>query len=128
MAPENDMWLFEPSRQPDDPGRLSLEQLHTMAERMYGQLVKADVDVIRRAVVLDMEMHADGEAFLLEHGSQQQNIWGINLYPEAYGSDDFIEFDSIINIRPRQQNRSRGVEDPQLQERIRSIVQEAIEP
>jgi hypothetical protein len=49
-------------------------------------------------------------------------LWGINLYPSQYGQADWIEFDSMINIRPRQGNRSRGVEDPIAQEKIKAVV------
>ena len=83
-----------------------------MAEKMYGTLVTADVDIAKSIVVIDMDMHADGEAYLLENGSEQANLWGINLHPDAFGTDDFIEFDSMINIRPRQKNPSRDVLDP----------------
>src|SRR3989338_11686679 len=93
-----------------------------MAERMYGSLVKADVDVVKQQVIVDMEMHADGEAELLEKGSKQEDLWGINLYPEKYGSPDFIEFDSMINIKPRQNNMNRGVDDPLIREKIIKIV------
>lgn len=69
-----------------------------------------------------MEMHADGEAHLLENGSQQNDLWGINLHPDKFGSDDFIEFDSMINIRPRQKNPSRDVLDENVRKQIREIV------
>ena len=36
--------------------------------------------------------------------------------------EDFIEFDSLINIRPRQGNRSRDVEDEAIREQIRQVV------
>lgn len=51
----------------------------------------------------------------------QESLWGINLYPEA-DDEDFLEFDSLINIRPSQGNRSRGVEDEEIREKIRRIV------
>jgi len=59
---------------------------------------------------------------LLDDGSKQADLWGINLYPEETG-DDWIEYDSMINVRPSQGNRSRGVEDQALREAIRQIVQ-----
>lgn len=105
---------------------IPLAELKPLAERMYGTLVKADVDVAREVLVLDMDMHADGEAFLLEQGSRQDNIWGINLHPEHHGTDAFIEFDSMINIRPRQQNPSRDVLDPTIRARITTIVAKVI--
>lgn len=73
------------------------------------------------------ELHADEEAALLEHGSQRQNLWGINLYP-ALPREQLIEFDSMINVRPSQGNRSRMVEDAVVQEKIRAIVHKLILP
>ena len=93
-----------------------------MAERMYGTMVKADVDVAKKVVVIDMDMHADGEAYLLEHGSQQTDLWEINLHPDKFGTDEFIEFDSMINIRPRQNNPSRDVLDPVVRQQIIDII------
>jgi hypothetical protein len=101
--------------------RISRDQLKQMAEAMFGDLVKAVVDVELEIMVVDAELHADQEAFLLERGSLQPNLWGINLYPEIE-DDAFVEFDSMINLRPSRGNRSRGVEDPAIRERIVEIV------
>lgn len=101
---------------------ISIAELQEMAKNMYGSLVKADVDVRQKIVIVDMEMHADGEAELLAAGSQQADLWGLNLYPAKFGTPDFIEFDSMINLKPHQQNLSRGVEDPHIQEQIRQII------
>lgn len=90
---------------------ISPTDLTSIAAAHLSELVKADVDVDLSRLVIDMELHADGEQFLLETGSKQENIWGINLYPADYGTETFVEFDSVINLRPRQ-NRSRGVDDP----------------
>jgi len=96
-------------------------QLSDYSQKMFGGLVKAVLDIEQEIMFVDAEMHADEEMQLLENGSKQDNLWGINLYPEETG-DDFIEFDSMINVRPRQNNRSRSVESEELQEKIRSIV------
>jgi hypothetical protein len=93
---------------------------------MYGNLVKGVVDLERSILIVDAEMHADEEQFLLEDDSQQQNLWGINLYPEKFGTADFIEFDSMINIRPRQQNMSRGVEDEAVRKQIIDLISEKV--
>ncbi|MEO6761626.1 MAG: DUF5674 family protein [Candidatus Saccharimonadales bacterium] len=106
--------------------KISVKELSEMSEKMYEPLVKAVVDIRKRSLVVDAEMHVDEEAYLLEHDSQQQDLWGINLYPNEFGKDNFIEFDSMINIRPRQNNRSRGVEDVEVQRRIREVVSEAV--
>ncbi|MDI6782071.1 MAG: DUF5674 family protein, partial [bacterium] len=58
-------------------------------------------------------------------GSKQKNLWGINLYTEFAG-EDFIEFDSMINLRPSQNNRSRGVDDPQIRQAIKIIVDKLV--
>jgi hypothetical protein len=105
---------------------ISISELSEMAKKMYGSLVKADVDIAKKILILDMGMHSDGEAYLMENGSGQNDLWGINLHPEDYGTDDFIEFDSMINIRPRQGNASKDVLDPHTRNQIISIVQDTV--
>jgi len=100
---------------------ITLDELKTMAGNRFGELVKAVVDVATGVMAIDGELHADEEALLLEQGSRQADLWGINIYPELAGKDR-IEFDSIINIRPSQGNRSRGVDDPVIRENIFQIV------
>ena len=102
--------------------KILVVELREMAEKMYGSLVKADVDLTKGVLLVDMEMHADGEAYLLENGSQQVDLWGINLHPDKFGTNDFIEFNSMINIRPRQNNPSRDVLDENVRKQIREIV------
>jgi len=100
---------------------LSLNDLKKMAKDMFGDIVKAVVDIDRELMAVDAELHADLESRLLEDGSQRKHLWGINLYPEAPG-DEFIEFDSMTNVRPSQGNRSRGVEDEAIRNKIIQIV------
>ena len=88
-------------------------------------MVKGVVDIDRRLMALDAELHSDLEKILLEDGSDQKSLWGINLYPDVEG-DDFIEFDSLINISPRRNNFSRDVEDDAIRSQIRSIVNNLI--
>src|SRR3989344_6473119 len=101
---------------------ITTKQLTAMAQKMFGDLVKAVVDVRREVMAVDGELHADEEALLLENGSKQEDLWGINLYPALNGSEDFIEFGSMINLRPSQGNRSRSVTNPSVREKIRQIV------
>lgn len=100
-------------------------ELAAIAERQFGDMVKAVVDVSRRIMAIGGELHSDEEALLLDEGSEQRDLWGINLYPAETGAD-WVEFDSMINVRPAQGNRSRGVEDPELRQTIRSIVEELV--
>lgn len=100
---------------------ISREQLKKMSQGFAGGLVKAVVDSKKEIMVVDAPMHADEEKELLDLGSHQDNLWGINLYPDL-ANEDFIEFDSMINVRPRLNNFSRGIESKELQEKIITIV------
>lgn len=111
----------------DKISKISNIDLKIMAETMFGELVKAVVDVEKELLVVDAELHADEEKELLERGSKQENLWGINLYPDDFGGDDFIEFDSMINLRPSWGNRSRGVDDVETQAKIVLIVNSLVE-
>lgn len=101
---------------------ISLSDLKVMASKMFGDLVKAVVDVENKIMVVDAELHSDEEQFLLKQGSKQNNLWGINLHPNHFGTDRFVEFDSMINLRPSQDNPSRDVVNPELRKLILDIV------
>lgn len=101
--------------------KISKKKLKQLAEKRFGDLVKAVVDIKRGVMALGGELHADEEAELLRDGSQQQDLWGINLYPDE-SENKWIEFDSVINIRPSQGNRSRNVENPELRKKIKNII------
>jgi hypothetical protein len=100
---------------------ISPDELKTVAAATFGDLIKAVVDVRLAVVALDAELHSDLEAMLIENGSRQEDLWGINLYPELEG-EDFIEFDSMINVRPSARNMGRGVDDPAIRGAIVEIV------
>ena len=106
--------------------KLTLEKLKKMAAATFGDLVKAVVDIDKEIIAVDAELHSDLEAMLLENGSKQRSLWGINFYSEMQG-DDFIEFDSMINMRPSQGNRSRGIENEEISKKIIQIVTKRIE-
>ena len=101
-------------------------ELKDMAAGAYGNFIKAVVDVARELVAVDAELHSDLESLLLESGSKQKSLWGINFYPDAEG-DDFVEFDSMINMRPSQENMTRGVDDETVRQRIIEIVNKWIQ-
>lgn len=101
-------------------GQITLKELKEMAEKMFGSLVKAVVDVDKEIMAVDGELHADEQELLIEQGSEYKNLWGINLYPEK--EEDWIEFDSVINLKPVLGNRMREVENQKIRERITEIV------
>ena len=103
--------------------KISLDELKKMAEKMFGSLIKAVVDIEKGIMAIDAGLHADEEQLLLdEANSQQEHLWGINLYPERFPEQNWIIFDSMINLRPSYGNRTRGVDDPRIQEKITTIV------
>ncbi|MCK9186761.1 DUF5674 family protein [Candidatus Gracilibacteria bacterium] len=106
--------------------KISKSSLAEIAKERFGDMVKAVVDIELKIMVVGGELHADEEAMLLERDCKQENLWGINIYVEKTG-DEMIEFDSMINIRPRQNNRSRDVLDPAIREKIKIIVNNIIE-
>ena len=107
----------------DNP--ISLDELRELAGRRFGDMVKAVVDIRRGVMLLDADLHADQEAALLADGSRQEDLWGINLYPEL-PEPDWLEFDSMINLRPSFGNRSRGVDDEAVRARIIALVKRLV--
>jgi hypothetical protein len=106
--------------------RIHRSSLAALAEEQFGDMVKAVVDVARGVMAIGGELHSDEEAILLDDGSRQKDLWGINLYA-AEADEDWIEYDSMINVRPAQGNRSRDVEDEGLRKRIRHVVDALVE-
>ena len=104
---------------------ISREELKTIAGNTFGDMVKAVADVRRGLIAIDADLHADLERYLLENGSMQQDLWGFNLWVDEQG-EDFIEFDSLINIRAWQGNPSRDVLDPEVRSAIAGIVNKFI--
>lgn len=100
---------------------ITMAELAQIARNIYGDMVKAVADVDNNIMAIDSELHSDLEKELLERGSRQESLWGFNLYPDLE-DEDFIEYDSLINIRPRQNNRSRDVENQEIREKIVSVV------
>lgn len=109
-------------------GQITVAALRAMAEATFGDLVKAVVDVQRGLVAVDAGMHSDLEALLLDAGSRQADLWGINLYPAEFGTAGFLEFDSMINLRPGRGNRSRSVDDPATRSAIEALVAQVVVP
>jgi hypothetical protein len=100
---------------------IGLDDVKHIAEQRFGDMAKAVVDIEKKVMVMGGELHADEESLLLDKGSNQDNLWGINIYPDI-DMPDALEFDSMINLRPSQNNSSRNVEDKIIREKIRKIV------
>lgn len=101
-------------------------ELKKIAEKRFGDLVKAAVDIEQGIMAVGGELHIDEAVMLYEEaGSKGQNVWGINIWPDRTG-DEFIVFDSMINLKPNQGNRTRGIDNLEIKEKIISIVNKLI--
>jgi hypothetical protein len=110
-----------PMRRVKLPDTITLDEIRALAQTRFGDMVKGVVDLERGILLLDADLQADEEASLLAEGSTQANLWGINLYPDLAG-EDWLEFDSMINLRPSSGNRSRGVDDPATRAAIAAFI------
>ena len=108
-------------RKATDGDPIAMDELRTLAAARFGDMIKAVVDLKRGVMLLDADLHADQEAELLSEGSDQRDLWGVNLYPALPGGD-WLEFDSMINLRPSFGNRSRGVDDAATRAAITALV------
>lgn len=107
---------------------VKLEKIKVLAGQQFGDFIKAVVDIENIIIAIGWELHADQESLLLDQWSKQEHLRGINIYPQHFGKDAFIEFDSMINIRPRLNNRTRSVQDTKIQKKIKEIVVLFIKP
>lgn len=105
---------------------ISKEEVKKLAEDTFGDMVKAVVDIEKKIIAIGGELHADAEAVLIDYGSKQKNIWGINIYPDK-PKNERIEYISLINIRPKQNNMSMKIEDTALQNIINEIINSVIQ-
>jgi hypothetical protein len=106
--------------------KIEIAELKEMTKIMFDNLVKSVVDIEKEIMAIDAEMHVDLEQSLIEEeNSEPKNLWGINIWPNKDGVE-FIEFDSMINLKPGLGNRTRGVDDIKIRERIIKIVDKLV--
>lgn len=125
VAPRASTIARLPVRRATVANPVGIEELRQLAAGRFGDMVKGVIDLERAILLLDADLHADQEAVLLAEGSRQMNLWGINLYPDVAGSE-WLEFDSLINLRPSFGNRSRGVDEPATREAITALVERLV--
>jgi hypothetical protein len=100
---------------------ITIAELRALVPGRFNDFVKGVVDLRRAIMLLDADMHADQEAVLLAEGSAQRDLWGINLYPQLAGAD-WLEFDSMINLRPSCGNRTRGIDDAATRDAVAALI------
>lgn len=101
--------------------KIEQAELARLTSLFFEDMVKYVVDIEKRILAVGGELHADAEQLLLQSGSRQADLWGANYYP-GKGREDCIEYTSLINIRPSQDNRGMEVMDPVIREQIRDIT------
>ncbi|MFH1537109.1 MAG: DUF5674 family protein [Patescibacteria group bacterium] len=106
--------------------KISKNDLIKLTQQIFGDMIKLVVDIEKEKIALDGELHADEEALMLEQGSQQKNLWGANIYPQATKGKQ-IEYTSLINIRPTDDNRSMTVENEKIKKKMETIINTWIE-
>ena len=104
---------------------ITKEEMAEIAKEFYENMVKGVIDVENEIIALGGEYHMDANMILIEHGSQQNNVWGFNIYLDRDG-DDWLEYVSLINIRPAVGNRSMFIENEKLCQKIKKIISKKI--
>lgn len=107
--------------------KVTLDELRALAREQYGDMIKAVVDVAQGIMGVGGEFHVDIQSLLIEREhSRGDTTWGINLYLDKTG-DEFVEFDSMINLKPASGNRTRTVDDRGMQDTIKEIVTKLVQ-
>lgn len=106
--------------------KISKEELEKIAEENFGNMIKGAVDIEKKIVALGGELHIDASEKLIQTGSEQQDIWGFNIYIDR-PRENWLEFNSLINIKPAADNRSADIEKEDVKNKIKEIISEIIE-
>jgi len=97
--------------------KVTAPQLHDMLLE-YNDMIKIVVDIRRSILAGGGIMHADCETLLLNDGSEQDDLWGANWYPNEHR----LAYESLINIRPRLGNRSLTIQDEKIRQHVLQIT------
>ena len=107
--------------------KITRQELIDMAKENYGDMTKAVVDIEKEVMAIGGEFHSDASVVLVEQeGSNQEHIWGINIYPEKE-KNKRLEFNSLVNIKPLKNNRNAEIESEEIKDKIKNIVNRLIE-
>jgi hypothetical protein len=106
--------------------RIPLSRVRSRYMTHFPAMTKLVIDIGRRILAIDADLHADEEEALLDDGSRQEHLWGCNLYPDRPG-DQAVEYTSLINIRPSQNNMAMVVQDPAIRQEISTVIGELID-
>ena len=98
------------------------QQVREMAA-FYTEHIKVAVDIERGVLAGGGEWHADCERVLLAQGSQPEKVWGAGYKP----SSREVDFYSLINIRPRQNNPDQDILSAEVRQSVEKIIRQRLE-
>ena len=105
--------------------KITLNELNEMAKDGFGDFVKGVCDIEKGVLAFGGELHSDCYERLIENGSQAEDIWGFNIFPEL-PKEKYLEFTSLINIRPSVGNRSMEIQSEEIKKKIVKIIEEVV--
>ena len=105
--------------------KISKEELVQIAEEVFGNMVKVDIDIRREILTAGGEWHSEGDDILVKDGSSREDVWGVNFYPWNK-PEDRIEYNSLINIKPSLNHKDMEIRDKKIKEQTRKIIQELL--
>jgi len=96
---------------------ITKKQLKLMLEEFDGY-IKVVVDIKQRKIAGGCKLHVDCEKALLESGCSQEDLWGGGVDWQSKQT----EFNSLTNIRPRQENPSQEILNLKTRSQFEKIV------
>ena len=97
------------------------EEIEKMAQDLEG-FIKVVVDIENKMLAGGGQRHAEGEEKLLQEGSKQQNLWGGGFDTQTQE----IDYNSMINLRPSQDNPSRDILSAETRKIFDKIVKDLL--
>jgi len=105
--------------------KISTAELKEISKEFYVSMVKGVVDIENEIMALGGEYHIDANGVLIMEGSKQSDIWGFNIVFER-SRDSWIEYISLINIRPQVGNMDMEVQDNLIRDKMKKIINSKI--
>ncbi|MBI4155786.1 MAG: hypothetical protein HY507_00965 [Candidatus Zambryskibacteria bacterium] len=104
---------------------ITIDELKKIAKEFYVTMIKGVVDIKKEVIAFGGQYHIDANAVLTEKGSQQQDVWGFNVN-FIKPKEEWIEYNSLINIRPLQENYDMEVLDEDIRRKMKKIINSKI--
>lgn len=95
----------------------SPEEIKKLKEE-FGSYIKTVIDVERKICSAGANMHFESEKVLIGEGSNQSSVWGGGVDLETKE----IDFNSFINIRPNDNNKSNEIQDAKIREEYEKLT------